>query len=764
MPSKIYARDERAGPGSTSRTARRANATRREPSAPARTAADAMASGARPPGEGEEAKRLRHDRRKGWLMSEAHRQSGNRARAQKCEAFYDTEQWDYDEALEVKDRGQNPVAYNGIKTPIDWLIGMERRARIDYTVMSESDDEGADEDAANKTKLLKFLDETNLAHFERSWAAEDAFKAGVGWIEVGVRGAKDEPPVYCGAVPWREILWDSHSRKRDLSDARFIFRLKVVDLDVAEAIFTDKVQQLREAAQTGDNAEVLSDALGGVLMTLEANPAGDDPLSDYAPAPNDLYNTRKRVLLIECWSREPVRREPSADGLSDPVTLAVHVAIMTEKDTLIEAESPFKHNRFPFVPVWGYINRRTGLPYSPTWPLIGPQVSLNHRMSKSLFEASSNQVMIEGGAIGSAMTADEIRDELNAPDGMPVFADGALSGKRVVDRPNAGAAQQQLMLADRDIMFMLNMSGVNSDNRGQNSNVTSGKAVLAKQDQGSLLTAELFDNLLLARKLEGELTLSLAEQYIVEPMMVRNVGGVSNRERVMLNKPEDDGTFSNDITARKAKFVIGEQAWKQAYAEAAFEGISLMMTQLASAAPQVVINLLDLLFDMHPNLPKKAQIVARIRAVNGQTDPDGKMTPEQQAENAKKAERAEEEYKLQIALLRAELAETEAKGLKLNAATMLDKLTVLYEAAQAAQVLAQVPLAAPVADELARSVGFKDEDGDAPLDGAVPMPVAPRPPPPMPGGAEAPLPELQQADGALAGIETPAADGIQTQT
>jgi hypothetical protein len=38
-------------------------------------------------------------------------------------------------------------------------------------------------------KLLKWLDDSNLAPFERSWAAEDAFKAGIGWIEVPDAGA-----------------------------------------------------------------------------------------------------------------------------------------------------------------------------------------------------------------------------------------------------------------------------------------------------------------------------------------------------------------------------------------------------------------------------------------------------------------------------------------------------------------------------------------------------------------------------------------------
>ena len=96
-------------------------------------------------------------------------------------------------------------------------------------------------------------------------------------------------------------------------------------------------------------------------------------------------------------------RRPDVAGLGDPLEMQVNVAIMTEHDTLIEGPSPYNHDRFPFVPVWGYKARRTGLPYSPIWPLIGPQMGLNKRMSRSVFEATANQIEIEVGAIDEAV-------------------------------------------------------------------------------------------------------------------------------------------------------------------------------------------------------------------------------------------------------------------------------------------------------------------------------------------------------------------------
>ena len=701
----------------------------------------------------------RHDKRRAWFLAEASRQSANRAMMAKSEAFYDGNQYEFEDAQELRDRGQPVVVYNEVKPTIDWLIGTERKTRVDFLVVADDEGEEADNDATLKTKLLKYLDETNRASFERSYAAEDAFKAGIGWIEVGLRGDKNGAPIYIGAESWRNILWDSMATKRDLSDARYLFRIKVVDLDVAIALFPDKKDKLEACAQNGDDAEILRNWLGtGLIAGLDAFSSQDDKLDYLTAKPVDMFNTRERVLLLECWSREPFHnKEPGPFGIADPMTWRIMCSIMTEKDTLIESWSPFKHDRFPFIPYWAYRNKRTGLPYSPICQLMGPQEALNHRMSRSLYEASANQLLMEEDSFNpEVMDIDEIRRELDDPHGTAVFARGALAGGKVRDRDNNASAQFQLNLAQYDLNAIRQMSGVTGENRGLDTNATSGRAVLAKQEQGSLITMELFDNLLFARQMEGEMALSLSEQFITQPMTVRTSGDNGRNEYTRINDPQPDGTYLNDITQRQAHFTVGEQAWKQSFAEAAFEQLMQVMTQLASAAPQIVVNLLDVIFEMHPNLPRKQAILKRIRSVNGQADESGKMTPEQQAEMQQKQQMAHAQFEAQMAQLQAQIREAQAKGEKLEADAMAKRLEGLYLSAQAAQVLAMAPQITPVADELLKSVGFKDMNGPGVIDPAA-MPPQPAPATPM----QPPIPEMQQMDGGMAGSQTPMADGVE---
>ena len=670
----------------------------------------------------------------------------------------------------MRNRGQNPVVYNEVKPTVDWLIGTERKTRVDFFIVAEAGGDAAAADAEAKTKLMKYLDDSNRAGFERSYAFENAMKAGMGWLEVGLRGDKTGPPIYIGAESWRNILWDSMASKRDLTDARYIFRIKVVDLDVAKAMFPDKHTELESCVQSGDDETVFREWMGGagLISGLDSfRGAGNGELDYMTAKPVDLFNARERVMLIECWSREPfANTEPGPFGIADPVTFKISCCVMTEKDMLIESWSPFRHERFPFIPVWAYRNSRTGLPYGPIFPLIGPQEAKNHRMSRSLYEASANQVWLEEDAFNpEVMDVDELRTELDSPDGTAIFARGALAGNKVRDRPNQGKAQFQMQLAEQDTQAIRLMAGVNGENRGLDTNSISGKAVLAKQEQGGLLTMELFDNTLFARQMEGEMTLSLAEQFITQPMTVRNPIDSGRYDYTQINEPTADGQYINDITKRRASFVVGEQAWKQSNAEAAFESLMQVMTQLAAAAPQIVIGMLDVVFEMHPNLPKKETILKRIREVNGQSGSDGKMTPEQQQAKQQQAEVAKAQFQAQMAQLQADIRESQAKGEKLEAEAMAKRLESLYLSAQAAQVLVMAPGITPVADELLKSAGFKDMSGAGVIDpNAMPAepvqePMPQEQPTPMQDQMQ-PIPEMQQMDGAMVGSETPAPDGV----
>lgn len=700
----------------------------------------------------------RFRQRKSWFATEMGRQQANRYQMALDEDYYDSIQWTPDEAAAVRARGQNPIVYNEVKPTIDWLIGTERRMRRDFKVLARNDrSQEASADAQVKTKLLKYLDDVNRTPFERSLATDDSWKGGLGVIEVGVRSDPEDEAIYVRSESWRNCLYDSLGTRRDGSDWRYFFRFKEVDLDVAIAYFPDKEAELTKAAASFDDSSFRQDWFNGYPVM---GPLGDSRLpAKWVQYDSESWvcNPRKRVLLIECWHFRPTRRTTGLGaGMHDRTFMQMHVAIDTEFDTLLETPSPYRHNRYPFVLVWAYRRKRDGAPYGPIRPVRGPQDDLNKRMSKSQFMLSVNQLRVEAGAIDDeAMTLDQIREEMAAPDGITIFANGALSGGKVQVRDHMDIAQGHLALAERDIAAIRSVTSVNEENRGLRSGATSRVAMDARADRGSTGTAELFDNLMFAHQLEGELTLSLIEQYYTEPKVFSVTGDRYKLEYYEINNTDPvTGQKHNDVTARKAQYVIDEAPWRASLAEAAFEQAMAMLGQLAPVAPQAVIAILDLVFEWS-DLPNKHTIVQRIRQATGMSDPEKGETPEQQAAKAQEQAMKQAQFEAEMAQLQASIREAQAKGEKLDAEAMAKRLEAVYMAAQAAQVIAQVPAVTPIADELLKSSGFKDAagPGGAVIDGQ--QPVAP---PAQPAAA---LPEPLQGDGAQAGIQTPAPDGVR---
>ena len=717
--------------------------------------------------EDSEAGMRRFRQRKSWFITEMMRQQANRYQMAMDEAYYDGDQWTPDEAAVVRARGQNPVVFNDCAPMVDFLLGTERRTRIDYAVQNRTDNsEEAFQDATNKQHLLKFVDDLNRTQFVRSDAADDKFKAGLGWIEVGVRADPTDYPIYKRRESWRNMLYDSLGQSKMPEDWRYIFRFREVDFDIVEAMVPgdqrSKVDLLRRAVINADTRAHMDWLNGGPMSSYGLNSImGDAGMIDKwttYDAEAWLSNPRERILLIECWATEVYKGGETTGegfGVEDRLRMRKRAAVMTEFDTLFESWSPYNHDQYPFIPDWCYRRKKDGAPYGVIRRLRGPQDSLNKHMSKAQFRISTRQVWLERGALDDeVMDEDELQERAGDPSAVLHFARGALSGQKVQIQEGAQLAQADIQLAERFAASIRQNGPVGTEARGQDPQGVSGKARAIREEQSSRLVAELFDNSFLARQLEGEITLSLCEQYHTEALVFPKPADSRRTEYASINQPDPNnpGQRLNDITKRKAAFVIGEAPWQQSLAEASFESAMAMLGELAKVAPQVVVNILDVVLEMNPNLPKKHTLLRRIRLATGMDDPNEAETPEAKAKRDEKEQMAKAQFEAQMAELKATIAEAQAKGEKLTAEAMAKRLEALYMAAQAAQVLTMAPEIAPVADELARSVGFQDQQGDAAIGAPVQTVAAPDVPP------------AQQTDGALAGgmagSESPELTGV----
>ena len=637
-----------------------------------------------------------------WFMQERLRQVDFRIESMIDHEFYDGPgQWTEEERRVLAERSQVPITFNQVKPTVDWVIGTEKKIRVDYRVLPREENDA--KAAESKTKLFKYVSDANNAGFKRSKSFADAVLAGVGWIDHTINTDPDDEPLVVTYEDWRYIWWDTLATEEDLSDARYVFRGKWVDLDVACAMFPERADVLQASVLSADQGS------GYDLFAEMYDPAIDIRQAGGIPAGGGTGNSlqytgffgyiggqgsvspRDRVFLVECQYRVPVTKKilrgkmlgslngitfmedvaahqnVVAMGIAQPVestTMEVRQMIFTGDYVLQDGESPYRHKRFSLVPIWGFKRKKDGTPYGIVRNLRDPQKDLNKRRSKALYLLSANRVVADDDAIdGTDQSWGDIVQEANRPDGL--IKQNPKSQRGIKIENEAKMAEEHVQLMSQDERYIQSASGVTDELMGRDTNAVSGKAVRARQEQGSVITTAFFDNQRLAFKLSGEIILSLIEQLYTEEKKVRITGGENgqNAEFLAINSVDPDtGEMSGDITSSQADFVISEQDYSGTIRQAMFESLTDMIKTMQ---PEASMQILDLVFELS-DLPGKEKFVERLRKITGQRGTETVPTDEEKAQDAAKQQQAQIAMQAEQDVMMAQLAQEKAKVAKLE--------------------------------------------------------------------------------------------------
>jgi hypothetical protein len=648
-------------------------------------------------------------------VRELDKQTENRFEQSIDEDFYDSIQWDENDANTLRDRGQVPLVYNVIKASVNWVIGTEKRTRTDFKILPRRKEQS--KPAEKKSALLKYLADCNRTPFHNSRGFADSVKVGIGWLEDGYQEDEGEE-LYSRYESWRNMVYDSAAVELDLSDARYIFRQKWVDLDIALALAPDRKALIEQSSKDGDRFFLSTDYGDFAMDQPELENEGN---SGRSTDPQRFQRTRVRV--IEAWFRRPVQAyrvkggsfngelfDPYSPGHVEPVMegeasvvkkpmMRMYCALMTVGGLLYLGPSPYRHNRFPFTPIWGYRRGRDGLPYGMIRDLRDIQADINKRASKALHILSTTTTIMEEGAVDDV---NEFIEEVSRPDRVVVVK----QGKKLTIESDRDLAKAHLDLMTRSIQMIQQAGGVTDENLGRKTNATSGIAIEARQDQGAVTTTHFFDNLRFARQVQGEKQLCNIEQFMSDEKQFRITNMRGGADFITVN----DGLPENDIVRSKADYIISEADWRASLRQAQVDALLDALMKIAPAAPQIALTMLDLVVE-NMDLPNREELVRRIRQVTGMRDPDAdEPTPEEIARAKEQQEQQEIAKATALAQLRKLLAEagkTEAQTEDFIAKIASTNVGTQRAAVETAAALAATPAIAPVADNIAREAGFE---------------------------------------------------------
>jgi hypothetical protein len=267
-----------------------------------------------------------------------------------------------------------------------------------------------------------------------------------------------------------------------------------------------------------------------------------------------------------------------------------------------------------------------------------------------------------------------------------------------------------------DSAYLKQISGVTSENRGVNNNALSGIAIQSLQEQGTVITTPIIDNHVMAHQLEGELVLSLTEQFINRKMQFRITGSDLNPKKqdfVTLNS-----TPETDITATQADFIVAQRDYRQSMRQALSEQLITVASNIGQATgnPNATMLMIEMAIDLQ-DFPNKDQMVDKLREIMN-LPPKNETDEERQAREQAMAQKQQAEQALQdkikelqvlkahseVEYNNARAAQLKAEGRRELANARNSQADATAKAAQVAQLILQNPALAPTIDDFLKNL------------------------------------------------------------
>lgn len=419
-----------------------------------------------------------------------------RAEAELHRQYYDGNQWTAAELTTLKNRNQPPITDNRIKDKIEYLLGLERRARTDPKAFPRNPSDEKSAEAA--TDALRYIADDNEFQQVRSGVAENMLIEGYGACEVVVEPRpRGNPDVRIRRIRWDRFYYDPFSMEPDFSDANYLGIVTWMDSTVAKRRWPEMADSITEAMTNAANAETYDDK------------------------PRWADSRRKRVQVFETYYREGGawwRAVWFKGGFLEPPAKSVYVDEDGVTQCCIVAQSLYvglDGDRY------GVVRRYKTL-----------QDEINHRRSKALHLLNTRQVVAEKGAVDDVQAA---RREVAKPDGY-VEVNPAMRFE-IAQTGDLAMGQFNLLT---DALNALAVTGPNAALQGTSGQI-SGRAKQLDQEGGAIQLGIYFDAIRYFQRRVMRQAWMRVRQFWTEEMWVRVRDDEGRMQFVPINQPTTAG-------------------------------------------------------------------------------------------------------------------------------------------------------------------------------------------------------------------------------
>lgn len=411
--------------------------------------------------------------------------------------------------------GTKQLFFNRTRRIVNMVSGYQRRNRKSGIVVPVFEERN--QFASQLTKLAYQMryaceeDEVFSDSFE-----QNSLTTGFGLIELGLNYSKDPfvGDVYSEIVPYNEVMVDPWHRRKDLSDASFIWRRIWRTKQQLMEMFPDIRDELKRLPETQEQ----DGKFNFLMQAFNWARRGQLALDEYwyqASRTGIFLMDEERHLFME-WQKDMgdyrafLEAYPTVQVVKREIP-TVRCAMVCNNRVLYDGPNPLGIDEYPFIPFYGYFEQNAAYPSYRAQGMVrgvrDAQFLYNRRKvieldilesqinSGYIYKAASlidpDSVFLQGQGKGIALKREaEITDVQKIPPG---------------DLPN-NVLQLSEMLA-REIN---EISGVNEELLGMADDDKAGILSMLRQSAGLTTLQSLLDNADFALKRLTELKLQIA--------------------------------------------------------------------------------------------------------------------------------------------------------------------------------------------------------------------------------------------------------------
>lgn len=477
---------------------------------------------------------------KRWYKVSMNHFSDWRQQADEDYGFVAGDQWTAEDKGMLEEQNRPIITFNRIGPTTDAVTGLEvgNRQELRFIPRQGGKDAGINEVLTGAAEWVR--DQCD-AEDEESEAFSDTVICGMGWTETRMDyEAGEEGMIMIERVDPFEMHPDPRARKRNLTDARWLLRVKDFSLDEAMEIWPGKEDELSLAepwAEQGSSGSADHDAYEAKFYRHDQGPSLDDV--DTRPV---------RVIEMQWWELETYYRvvEPTTGQLTSMSAekykklterlepLGITLQAMEQKQRkyfrafiageYVLEESPCPYDKgFTYRAITGKRDRNEGIWYGVVRMMKDPQRWANKWLSQVLHIINSNAkggLMAEKGAFDNARRAEE---EWSDPTAITWMSDGAISGKKIEYKPSITYPSGLDKMMEFAVSSIRDVSGINLELLGMADRDQPGIVESQRKQAGMTILAVLFGSLRRYRKEQGRLLLHFIRSYISDGRLIKVV-------------------------------------------------------------------------------------------------------------------------------------------------------------------------------------------------------------------------------------------------